>query len=108
MQKNFTFQRHASAEASSGLLNKLEGRLKHPVFGEASVNVQIEPRESLATGLTATSFYGNFSINACYIPGNGRKGNHVEVSVDISDSARDEIYSAIKNALKDIFNYQIR
>ena len=108
MQKNFTFQRHASAEASNRLLNDLEGRLKHPVFEEASVYAQRDARESLITGLTATSYYGNFSINARYITGNGKNKSHIEVSVDISDSARDEIYSAIKNALKDIFNYQIR
>lgn len=106
MPHNINFIIHAGADSSGQILGELEMRLKHPVFLYASINVEFDKNTHLPNSAQAIHAYRHYEIRATYVSPKGKIPDHIEVTVEIADYARDEVRTAIKNILLEVFNFQ--
>lgn len=103
MQIPISFERLYEEPQSGKVLWDLEMRLRHIVFGEASVSIEIDKRTNLPVSVTAASRYGHYYLRVEY----SASGKTVKVNGEIKDTAPSDVKTAMTNVLLELFKYEL-
>jgi len=104
MPRTVDFHKYVKANEGARLLNDLEVRLRHPVFGSASIITAIDGKNNLPSAVHAESRYADFSLSAAYDPPS-TPPLCMGIKATIAHYASSEVRTAMMRVLLDVFDY---